>query len=88
MTRRELKAKCTELHCRCYECPYNDYTGCVVKRGRKYLVPSEYPDDILDQEVKLKSNSFFYAYMYVMLLIVAVAAGAVLGNWLWEVIAP
>lgn len=92
MTRRDLKAKCTELHCRCYECPYERYTGCVVKHSGKHLVPSEYPDSILDDEVHMVSNKFYEAYAITLIIIImlagALAAGVTLGNWLWEVMMP
>ena len=93
MTRRDLKAECVK-HSRCTECTFIDYTGCIVKCNGKrgLLMPREYPDDILDDEVHMVTNKFYEAYAIAIIIVImlagALAVGSMLGNWLWEVMMP
>ncbi len=51
MTKRELKEMC-ERHDNCSQCPAHDAgIACAVRIGNRGVIPAEYPDDILDEEV-------------------------------------
>lgn len=93
MTRRDLKDTCAQRHAQglaCRGCDYQHYVGCVVKVPSKRLLPREYPDDILDDEVHLVSSKAYEALAMAALIIeiglLALLLGLMLGDWLWEVL--
>ena len=52
MTKRELKELCLS-HDNCAECAahYDARIACAVRIGNHNVVPEDYPDSILDEEV-------------------------------------